>query len=70
MEPVNNKMKQIVVLKFPLTKILIPYDADEQEARTKWLAKYNKKQVSAEQERREIQSVREGKMTQFKNMKR
>ena len=53
-----NKLKQVVVLKCPLTKILIPYDADEQEAREKWLLKYNKKPVSAEQERREFQSVR------------
>ncbi|MBN1181805.1 MAG: hypothetical protein JXB49_05915 [Bacteroidales bacterium] len=67
----KQKLKEVTVLIQPLTKILVPVDADEEEVRTKWLAKYNnKKPLTDEQVRREFYAVRGGKMSQFKNMKK
>jgi hypothetical protein len=62
-------MKEVTVLSQPLTKILIADNVNEEEAKTRWLAKYHRRDIDEQQARREKVSIREGKMSQFKTMK-
>jgi hypothetical protein len=65
----NKPQKRILV--YPNTWILIDADRDENEAKAKWLAKFNKgnKPLDEHQKRRELNSIREGKVIQMKRMK-
>ena len=67
MKMTDKPLKEVIVSLKPRTVILIPFDADETEARKKWLAKYRGLQLTEEQKRREMENVRGGKLFQRLN---
>ncbi len=65
-------MKQIQVLKFPPTFIIVADDVDEEQAKYNWIKKYNRAalNLSEEQQRRERQSIRQARIEQRKKFKK
>lgn len=67
-------MNQKSVQVLPNTFILIDSDKDPEEAKTKWLAKFNKrrdyKPLDKQQQRRERETIRSGKTLQRTKYKR
>ena len=64
----KKQQKEVRVL--PNTVILVDIDEDEEEVKAKWLQKYHRAVLSDEQQRRERESIRAGKVSQRKNFKR